>query len=579
MKPEFKGQRNRVYRLRQRLEKIGLLSDDYFASLLELALSPIQEDAAKFTAILEQELSKIEFNQAMYDNEKVPELNPDHSIVIGYTLSGKPFRLLLSDLIKHILICGCSGSGKTTLIHLIVSSLAGLFRMILIDHKDESLRFVKHIPDATYIPLNQQRWNCLAGAGNQRAYIRYVATLLARLMALLPVTANAMQAKLLPLCADVNHLPSISDLASIFIALMKQDARSSLLTASRGFADLSVTMGDWATVRQGHWPFNERLLNVIPLKDCPAAFEHFYVSLLFKQLADMASAGGHTTKLHQLVIFDEGRNFFGKEMESASGSGRTNLATDILTKMRSYGLGLVIGTQSLVKTQSTVIDNAGTVIVFRTNSEMEAKAACRLLGWDESRYMELITLEVGMAWVRSPQCLHPVKIKIPFSDLGDYPRESEITRQMQPIWQAWDAHTIFSPTKTEAEETLNFQDILGETGSSESDKPTPSAESEDDSAAAPSPASKPTVPAPENINILADYYSLLRSCVANPTFGVTTHYRVLGWGSAKGDRIKTKLLELNWVEDTCIRSPKGGRPKKCLKLTIEGKGVFNHECT
>jgi hypothetical protein len=550
----------------KRMQDMGLQYREDLQLLHQLSLSPLPHAAFKFANKLNRTLDGFEFRQAVCGNETVPNLSADTSIEIGKTVGkGLPYRIRISDLTTHAIVCGASGSGKTTLIRQIVNAFLGGIYVLLFDHKDEGLRFVNKIPDAAYIPMNRQRWNCLSGTGDQRDYIRFVGSQFTKLMALLPVTANAVQAKLLALCSDRGNLPAVSDLSRVFLVLAQKELRSSLHTASKGFSDLAVNMGRWADVRRGDWPFGSYPLSVVPLKDCPAAFEYFCIAMLFRQLMDRATAGGHTGKLRQLVVFDEGRGFFGREMEPVSGSGRGNLQAEILTKSRSYGIGNLIGTQSIISLQSTVVDNAGIFIALRTNSEQEAKSCCRRLGLEELRYMEFINMEVGTAWVVSPSCRQPVKIRIPFCDLGDYPGEADIASRMNPVWTLWDTRTVFAPEKSEAEGAIDFRELLGETASC-------TAPSVETSATEPV---KPPVRQPNDPAILSEYFAMLRSCEAHPDFGAATHYKTLGWSGGRGNRVKNQLIELGWIEAVRIASPRGGRPKETLQLTETGKGVLD----
>ncbi len=550
----------------KRMQDLGLQYREDLQFLHRLSQSPLPHAAFKFANKLSRTLDTLEFQQAVHGNETVPDLDPGISLEIGKTAGrGLPYRIRISDLTTHAVICGASGSGKTTLIGQIVNALLGELRVLLFDHKDEGLRFINKIQDAAYIPMDRQRWNGLSGISDQRDYIRFVGSQLTKLMALLPVTSNAVLAKLLALCADRSNLPAVADLSRVFLVLAQKELRSSLHTASKGFSDLAVNMGRWADVRQGHWPFDDYLFSVVPLKDCPAAFEYFYIAILFRQMMDRATAGGHTGSLKQLIIFDEGRGFFGRELEPGSGSGRVNLQADILTKARSYGIGNIIGTQSISSLQSTVVDNAGIFIALRTNSEQEAKACCRRLGFDDSRYMELINMPVGTAWVVSPACRQPVKIRIPFCDLGNYPREADIASRMNPVWTSWDTRTVFAPEKSETEDAIDFRELLGETASS----PVAPVEAEMTKPVEP-PVQQPNDPA-----ILSEYFAMLRSIMAHPDFGVTDHYRALGFSGGRGTRIKSKMLELGWVTTESMISPKGGRPTNVLKLTEIGKALID----
>jgi hypothetical protein len=238
---------------------------------------------------------------------------------------------------------------------------------------------------------------------------------------------------------------------------------------------------------------------------------------------------------------------------------------------RSYGISIFAATQSLSGIQDSAIENASVFIAFRANSPQEAKLVCRRLGFDENRHSEIMNLEAGTAFALTPDCHQPVKIKVPLLDLGIYPSESEIARQMEPVWTAWDERTVFSPAKNDSATHIDFRELLGETTPGLE----PAAEATETTQTEPTQASKPFVRKPTDPVIISEYLALLRSCEANPGFGVTRHYKGLGWSMGRGTRVKEKLMALGWVEVESVIAPKGGRPTNILKLTETGRGVLD----
>lgn len=281
--------------------------------------------------------------------------------------------------------------------------------------------------------------------------------------------------------------------------------------------------------------------------------------------------------MKKLFIFDEGRGFFGKELAAGTASGRTNIQTEIMTKSRSYGMGTCIGTQSATMLQSSVVDNVGTFIALRTNSENESKFCCRRLGLDDSRYRELMELEVGEAWIVSPRCTTPVKIRIPYTDLGNYPSFAEIEREMQPVWSRWDAQTTFAPSCADDSEVIDFKSLLGEEKSEEKTTCEPVVHESAEPAPEPPEVQSPPAPKPNQPAIISDYLTFLTSCQENPEFGATAHYKAIGWSAGKGNRIKKKLIEVEWITSARVTSAKGGRPRETLQLTEKGAQILN-EC-
>jgi len=554
--------RKLILSFRERMNKLGIQDDPYLLFLLEQSMCPIQRVAYQFATKLDRKLTDSEFNQAIHGYETLPDLPPETSIEIGKTVQqGLPFRIPITKVL-HWLVAGTTGFGKTTLACVVEQAVRGLVPCTFLDHKDESARLIARVPGATFLPLDKQRWNLLKGVGDQSAYIRYISSQLANFMSLHPVTANAVRAKLLALCHDKASLPSLSDLGEIFLKLAQKELRSSLHTASRGFEDLAVSFGRWANVRHGEWPITSPL-NVIPLKDLPPTIEHFYVSLLLKHMTDRASALGHSTELNHMLFFDEALNYMGKEMEPTAGSGRENHVATMMRICRSYGISIFAAVQSLSKIQDSVIDNASVFIAFRANSTQEATLAGRRLGLEKRRYPELMNLEPGVAFALTPDCHQPVKVKIPFVDLGDYPSYTDISRRMKPIWTAWDQNTVFSPARNQNIAHIDFHDLLDESNSETTVEPIDP----------PKPTSE--IRKPQDPVIISEYLAMLRSCEAHPDFGATTHYKSLGWSMGRGNRVKAQLVELGWVETASVISPKGGRPKITLQLTETGRGVLD----
>lgn len=556
----------------------GLTQDALIQLRRDLSLSPIGNGrvAEKHVRLLSEYLNRNLVQQTLNPqaNQHIPDLDPDSSLLLGHMDDHRAVRISINILTMHILIGGSTGFGKTTLLYLFILFFMTRTKIILFDHKDEHLKFSRKINGAVNAPLSAQRWNCLKGCGNQDDYIRFLSPQIARALNLLPVTGLALHGQLAQLCANGNDLPAFSDLPPLFRKLGEVDKRSSLLTASRSLNDWINLMGDWAKVRSGHWPFDDSALTIIPMKDVPASLEYFYVSLLFKQLTDRASQSGHSQALKRLIIFDEGRVFFGREFEAGKGSGHSNVQTEMVTKGRSYGEGFIVATQDMAAMQPSVINNTATFISFHTNSPKEARLFCRRHGMHEKYYRKFMELPKGRVVMSSPEYPQPVEFQIPFNDLGDYPGESEIAERMAPVWNQWNAHAVFSPMDENAPEPVNFHELLGEC---ESD---PQVDTDSSTAVAPVvPLTKPEKvsdrSSPSDPTILSEYFELMRSCRKHPETGVTAHYTRLGWSAGRGHRIKTALIEKGWIKMKRITSQKGGRPREVPQLTSLGEKVLN----
>jgi len=370
-------------------------------------------------------------------------------------------------------------------------------------------------------------------------------------------------------CQNKDDLPSIEDMVKILRKIGKRKGSGKLNTIADSLANLVEIIGDWARVRQcGYEQEDGAQVCIYVRKDMPPTLEQFLCKCYFKRKMDKHMHAGHDSSLKDLYFFDEGRGFFGREHETGTGSGRINIQTEVITKGRSYGMGFVCCSQSVLKLQSTVIDNAHTFVCMKLNNENEAKFCCRRLGLPEDRYEELMRLEPGECYIISPLCPVAVKIKVPFHDLGDCPSSSEINARMRPSWDALDRATVFSPQKEDAIKYRDFREIIGEKSSGEGQSCEDTAHEEVEQ-----PERKTT--SYDEVDVMAETLFLLRSCDAHPDYGVTQHYRELGWSGGKGDRVKNQLLDNNLVEACRLPSPQGGRPKMVLKITSLGRRILD----
>ena len=577
MTSNFSDHQKKVLSNLERIEELGWKHNSELEVFKRLQNCPLDNGniGRRFADKLSHKLDREEFNQKLYGPRiKVPSFDPESSIQFGRII-GPDVPLLIPhrDFTTHGIIVGPSGAGKTNTNSLLADAFIGIIPCIFVDHKDEGGRLLRRTPNSVYIPYEQLRWNCLQGAGSQTEHIRFVAAQFRQFLSQRRDTAHATEAKLLQLCSDKNNLPAVADLEDVFVKLAQNECRSSFITASRGFSDLLQIMGRWSHVRKGRWPFSDHQLSILKMKDISPDFENFFFSLLFNYLTEETSGKPHQTDLQRVVFYDEGRIFFGKEMTPESGSGRVNLQAILMTRMRSYGIGLVICSHTFSSLQPDVLSNAGIIIALNARDEGDAKLISGRLWHDPGQYAKVLDLELGQAWISTPSIREPIKIALPLNELGDYASQSEINRRMMPIWQSWDDQAIFSPRKTEENTAIDFREILGEVPP-QTASPAESAEppEETSGATATPPFFNPGDPA-----AISDYLAMLRSILAHPDFGLTDHYTALGFSGGRGTRIKSKLLELGWATAESAPAPKGGRPLTILKVSDIGRGVLNDE--
>ena len=123
----------------------------------------------------------------------------------------------------------------------------------------------------------------------------------------------------------------------------------------------------------------------------------------------------HNMRSNQLVdlfVFDEGQTMFKKWHEVREG---TYLLTDYLAQAREFGIGFIIGTQTLSNLADSVLANTAIKVLAGgagLGSDYDVFASATGLTPEQKDFLKRLTMP-GMACARDPRYPHAFTLEVP----------------------------------------------------------------------------------------------------------------------------------------------------------------------
>lgn len=489
-------------------------------------------------------------------NLPLPEVDERTAIPVAPLVSTGQMLYLNADIFtRHGVFAGTTGTGKSTAQVVLGDAFRSKHICLEIFARKEAGRLLLHYPEAIVIRPDQLCINFLEPIGNARTFYAELAPVLAR--------GCGIRSDFVPKLLDVlirSHAgrrtsePAVSlkQLEAICRHLGARGSRK-CETIANALATFNLFLGDTARVRQGAaWEAQQPVI-IYDFEGAPAAYRACLSGLRLLRLQAQAGQQGHTHHLRRVIFHDEAGLEFGREFESQSGSGFVSTAKRWISQMRSRGICILFGCQAYAQLAEDIKDNTSFACAFRSPAPAEAQElAVRLNLSDEDR-QQLRQLADGHAFVIAPGMARAALVHFPYVDLGDYPPEELIAARMEPVLQRFRAQTVFS--REDPIEPLDLEDILAEARPATEAVPT----------AKPDQSTAPNQPFLGTL--LVDQLALLRDVVRHPESGVAERFRRLGFGGAKGNRIKQELLDLGLLTVEDVRKSLAGAPTKLLRLT------------
>ena len=112
-----------------------------------------------------------------------------------------------------------------------------------------------------------------------------------------------------------------------------------------------------------------------------------------------------TNKLRHLVLIDEAWRL----TDTKSGS---KIIRSLIKEGRGYGLAVALASQDITDFPKDVLDNAGTVIVFGSNSKDYIESIARYMKLNEDEKEKMTWLKTGEALIRITGDPRPIWVKI-----------------------------------------------------------------------------------------------------------------------------------------------------------------------
>ena len=124
---------------------------------------------------------------------------------------------------------------------------------------------------------------------------------------------------------------------------------------------------------------------------------------------------------------------------------------------------------------------------------------------------------------------------------------------MRPIIEGLKRDTVYTPDRETPIDPINFSDLMSPTQPE---------------------TSRPQWRQTPTVTFLDDHFALLREIQANPDLGTVAHYKRIGWGAARGNRVRNELRNAGLIEAVRQKSDRG-RPIERMRLTSEGLEVLD----
>ncbi len=550
------------------MERVGTSNDPLCRDLWDWSMSPLGggKHAAKFANRLDGILIRRFVGQELEraSQNAWSDVSEDRAAILCYEVgTNRPVVVDRDVLTGHTLALGATGAGKTTFSAWLLGQLVPQgIRITFSDHKGEGRRFLRLFPDALVLRTDQERCNILSPVGNAEIYWTALFSELGKALNLHAETWLDLVEVMRRLYRNNSESgsPSLADLERVLAALAKRESRPKLSTAAKALRSLNAILGRMAHVRSA--PDVEERYRVIIYEygNLPARIRQFVAAVRFLRKVMKATAHGHEHSLKEIYLCDEGGMEFGQEFSGTSGSNYIGVHKRSATQIRSFGIGIFVGAQIGSELDNGLKSNVATINSMRCPNPRDAREAQQMLLLPDEALPEIMSLPVGQVYVRSIGFQRAVHGWFPKIDLGAYISDAELDVRMKSAREWLDQNTIFSPQVEEDVRPLSYQEILDE-------KPTSVVDNG---------ASQATVESDDKIrqHFFAEHREFLREIVHNPDVSVSRHYRNLGWGGAKGTRVKTNLLEMGLILCTSQKSA-SGRPREILTLTEKGKDFLS----
>ncbi|OYT61050.1 MAG: hypothetical protein B6U75_00155 [Desulfurococcales archaeon ex4484_217_1] len=309
-------------------------------------------------------------------------------------------------LTKHMVIVGPTGRGKTTLLYTIAKRVIGQYDVPIwvLDLRGEFIGLSKtigvSIVDPEKTPVNLM----LPWFTSPRLRAKQLVDLIKALTDLEPAEEYILYMSILKSYERTQH-PNLETLISI----IKEEKSSNPELELKFYTLLTKIEQLNSKVFLGSNYNNVFSIVKKPvifaLYKLPEEYRKVYALAILQILTNYMLTLTPTNKLRHLVLIDEAWRL--TDTKSSS-----KIVRSLVKEGRGYGLAVALASQDITDFPKDVLDNAGTIIVFGSNSKDYIEAVAKYMKLNEEEKERMTWLKTGEALIRITGDPRPIWVKI-----------------------------------------------------------------------------------------------------------------------------------------------------------------------
>lgn len=394
-----------------------------------LFLKELCPDDPELAALLSEEVQAAEILKALYDNPLTETAPATAGLLPGSILLGRiipygvPWLLNPQEFLTHVLFSGRSGIGKTNAMILAAGQLLQLGYSEKIFDRKGDFGCLCHFRQFSNLMPEHIGTNMLEPPPGMsfEQWVPILAEIIGNTANILFAgrgyfVRNALLAREKLLNQGIGLNPTFRDV----ISSMESDRapalskigqyRDTVIHRLRSLIDVfgdsicSQRRLDWNVYANAPW--------AISLQGYPTDCQNFYIAVtVAKLLLHRMLTNRRSSSLCDVIILDEAQTMFRRQYEKSEG---TYLLLDYLAQAREFGIGFLIGTQTLSQLADTVIANTATKIFMASGlgKDYEVFASAAALDSKKVEFLKRNQMP-GFACVKDPRYPYAFTVEVP----------------------------------------------------------------------------------------------------------------------------------------------------------------------
>jgi len=330
-------------------------------------------------------------------------------IFLGEDLDSKApvFYDFKNHSLKHIVVVGPTGRGKTTLLKSISMRVLDTYpeaTVWILDFKGEFSDIIK-LQNVTYFDASKTPINILdSHFTTSKIRARQVVEAFKSVVSLEPIEEYILYSSILELY-EYKDKPTLLDLIEHIRRLKGEELREqahiySLLSKLETFSDRVFVEGKIDN------KFRDIGTSIVyDLSKLPDEYRNFYTINLLQIIHNYMLSLPPTSSLRCFLVLDEAWRIL------RSSEGR-DLIIKLIKEGRAFGISLVLSSQDINDFPREILDNAGTLVVFGSNSREYIDSISRYMSLTEDEKNRMMWLKVGEALIRIYGDPRPIWVKV-----------------------------------------------------------------------------------------------------------------------------------------------------------------------